>query len=61
MCHMRNMVMRDYQESVTDGQTDTPDKAISMCRYASQATQKGWSRVGAWTGTLKKHTKCLPP
>ena len=38
--------MRDYQESVTTGQTDrwtdrqTPDKVIPMCRYASQVTQK---------------------
>ena len=38
--------MRDYQESVTTGQThrqterQTPDKVIPMCRYASQATQK---------------------
>ena len=37
---------RDYQESVTTGQTDarthrqTPDKVIPMCRFASQATQK---------------------
>ena len=37
---------RDYQESVTIGQTDTrthrqtPDKVIPMCCYASQATQK---------------------
>ena len=33
--------MRDYQKSVTTGQTDrqTPDKVIPMCRYASQATQ----------------------
>ena len=36
---------RDYQESVTTGQTDarthrqTPDKVIPMCRYALQATQ----------------------
>ena len=36
---------RDYQESVTIGQTDarthrqTPDKVIPMCRYALQATQ----------------------
>ena len=36
---------RDYQESVTTGQThththrQTPDKVIPMCRYASQATQ----------------------
>ena len=38
------MAMRDYQESMTPGQTDThrqkPDKVIPMCRYASQATQK---------------------
>ena len=36
--------MRDYQESVTTGQTQmdgqTPDKVIPMFRYASQATQK---------------------
>ena len=34
--------MRDYQESVTTGQThrQTPDKVIPMCRYASQAKQK---------------------
>ena len=47
--------MRDYQESVTTGQTDgqtyrqtdgqrqTPDKVIYMCRYASQAIQQGIS------------------
>ena len=46
MCRLRNIAMRDYQESVTIGQTDTrthrqtPDKVIPMCRYASQATQK---------------------
>ena len=46
MCRLRNIAMRDYQESVTIGQTDTrthrqtPDKVITMCRYASQATQK---------------------
>ena len=48
MCRLRNIAMRDYQESVTSGQTDThrrtdgqtPDKVIPMCRYASQATQK---------------------
>ena len=51
--------------SVTDGRADrqtdgqTTDKVIPMCRYASQATQKGWSRVGAWTGTVKNPTKCL--
>ena len=46
MCCLRNIAMRDYQEIVTIGQTDTrthrktPDKVIAMCRYASQATQK---------------------
>ena len=48
MCRLRNIPMRDYQESVTtaqthtDGRTDrqTPDKVIPMCRYASQATQE---------------------
>ena len=46
MCRLRNIAMRDYQESVNIGQTDarthrqTPDKVIPMCRYASQATQK---------------------
>ena len=46
MCRLRNIAMRDYQESVTIGQTDThtqhqtSDKVIPMCRYASQATQK---------------------
>ena len=42
MCRLRNIAMRDYQESVTTGQTDgqTPDKGNPMYRYASQATQK---------------------
>ena len=46
MCRLRTIAMRDYQESVTIGQTDTrthrqtPDKVIPMCRYASPATQK---------------------
>ena len=46
MCRLRNIAMRDYQESLTTGQTDrgmdrqTPDKVIPMCRYASKATQK---------------------
>ena len=46
MCGLRNIAMRDYQESVTTGQTDgrtdrqTLDKVIPMCRYASQAKQK---------------------
>ena len=46
MCRLRNIAMRDYQESVTIGQTDThthrqtPDKVIPMCRYALQATQQ---------------------
>ena len=44
MCRLRN-AMRDYQESVTAGQThtrtdrQTPDKVIPMCRYASQGPQ----------------------
>ena len=48
MCRLRNMAMRDYQESVTTGQThtqtdgrtdrQTPDKVIPMCRYASRDT-----------------------
>ena len=41
MCRLRNISMRNYQESDywtdTDGQT--PDKVIPMCLYASQATQ----------------------
>ena len=47
MCHLQNIAMRDYQESVTTGQTHTDgqilDKVIPtfcMCRYASQVTQK---------------------
>ena len=46
MRRLRNIAMRDYQESATTGQADgrtdrqTPDKVIPMCRYASQATQK---------------------
>ena len=46
MCRLRNIAMRDYQESVTIGQTDTrthrqtADKVIPMCRYASQETQQ---------------------
>ena len=45
MCPLRNIAMRDYQESVTTGQTHgrtdrQTDKVIPMCRYASQETQK---------------------
>ena len=48
MCRLQNITMRDYQESVTTGQTDRhthidrqkPDKVIPICRYALQATQK---------------------
>ena len=45
MCHLQNIAMCDYQESVTgqtDGQKDKqmPDKVISMCRYALQVTLK---------------------
>ena len=45
MCCLRNIHMRDYQESVTTGQTyrQMPDKVIPMCRYALQATQKAQS------------------
>ena len=49
------IAMRDYQESVTTGQTDrhtdgrtdrqTPDKVIPTCRYASQATQKWYIQI----------------
>ena len=48
MCRLQNIALCDYQESVTTGQTDTqsdrqmPDKIIPVCRYASQATQKGF-------------------
>ena len=40
MFRLRNIAKRDYQESVTSGQTDrqTPDKVIPMCHYALQAT-----------------------
>ena len=44
MCRLRNIAMRDYQKSDyrTDRRThtQTPDKVIPMCRYASQATQQ---------------------
>ena len=50
MCRLRNIAMRDYQESVTTRQThrqtngwtdrQTPDTVIPMCCYSSQATQK---------------------
>ena len=46
MCRLRNKALRDYQESVTTGQTDrqtdrqTPDKVVPICHFASQATQK---------------------
>ena len=41
MCRLQNIAMRDYQESVTTGQTQRQtDKLIHMCRYASQATQQ---------------------
>ena len=55
MCCLQNIAMRDYQESVTTGQTDTqtdrqtPDKVIPMCRYALQATQKSHS-ICKWEG-----------
>ena len=35
MCRLRNIALRDYQESMTTGQRDTQalDKVIHMCRY----------------------------
>ena len=49
MCRLRNIAIRDYQESVTTGRPasqparqidgQTTDKVLPMCRYASQATQ----------------------
>ena len=65
MCRLRNMAMRDYQESVTTGQTDgqtdrqMPDKVIPMCRYASQATQK-WRIAGSNQQPLDQHPSTLP-
>ena len=48
MCPLGNIAMRDYQESMTTGQTYTDTdgqtdagQIIPMCRYALQATQKG--------------------
>ena len=62
MFRLRNIAMRDYQESVTtgqthgqtDGQTDgqTPDKVIPMCRYASQATQKEGKNANVFASIL---------
>ena len=40
---LRNIAMLDYEESVTTGQTQTPDTVIPMCRYALQATQKSYA------------------
>ena len=50
MCRLQKIAVRDYQESVTTGQThgrtdrqterQTPDKVIPMCCYALQVTQK---------------------
>ena len=58
MCRLRNIARRDYQESLSTGQTHTHthththtdrqtdrqtlDKVIPMCRFALQATQKWW-------------------
>ena len=50
MCRLRNIAMRDYQESVTTGQTDrwtdrqTLDKVIPMCHYAS-STETNFSQI----------------
>ena len=50
MCRLPNKAMHDFQESLTTGQThgwtdmqtdrQKLDKAIPMCHFASQATQK---------------------
>ena len=40
VCCLRNILMRAYQESVTTGQTDGCLTKLSLCAYASQATQK---------------------
>ena len=44
MCHLRNIAVRDYQESVTTKSwiqdKKTSGKVISMCGYALQAKQK---------------------
>ena len=56
---------RDYQESVTIGQTDarthrqTPDKVIPMCRYASQATQKWSFSIGYFVRNVNSKTVYL--
>ena len=46
-CRLQNIALRDYQESVTTGQTDRQTdgqtdagQSDPMCRFASQATQK---------------------
>ena len=65
MCRLRNIAMRDYQESVTIGQTDTrthrqtPDKVIPMCRYASQATQKVsiWFTMGNMSAKFEEEAQ----
>ena len=51
MCCLRNIAMCDYQECVTTGQTDA-GQSDPMCRYASQATQKGTGQ------NLKQHYEC---
>ena len=62
MCRLRNIAMRDYQESVTIRQTDThthrqtPDKVIPMCRYASQATQQKSYNLSAYIVYLLIYT-----
>ena len=39
MCRLRNIAMCDYQESVTDGQTDGQSDPYISC-YTLQAKQK---------------------
>ena len=68
MCRLRNIAMRDYQESVTTGQTErstdrqTPNKVIPMCRYALQATQKAAYQESVTTGQTHRQTpdKVIP-
>ena len=48
MCHLRNIAMCDYQESVTTRQTDgqTPNKLIPMCRLCFASDTKKCMAMG---------------
>ena len=37
MCRLRNIAMRDYQESVADGQTDRRKKKLSLSGLETHA------------------------